>query len=1199
MLNIRVQGIPPHNLNNNNTDIVALKSNNALGTKFWVTTQRKYKNHGYSDDYSGFVIVATENGTIVNIDPKGNNLLYHGTTPFSVTLDKGQAIAIRAAGQAPAQHIAGVRVTTTNNKKIAITVFDDSMQITDGGGSWDLFADQLVPEELVGYEYIVMKGNIQDNNDATNPFDGEAIFITPTMDNTDIYINGALVATNIPAGGYFEYVIKVHPTHVRATNPVYLNHISGWQSPSVSPFVGRELGGAILPTIDGCTGSHSVTLKKTPATNFYYYINIMVRNDTAVGSPTRNQAIHHFTYSINNGPPIALNPDHFTYIMDSAFAIYDRDKAGGGAFYNTINDGDVVRVENDLARFHLGVMQGRASPGSKYGYFSDYAESGASAGIGGFTQPPSDVFCSLNPIRLVAGGGTAYQWTTPLDPLLINQLDYDTVAAPYFFPDTSGYYYFNVIVTGECFTTQTLEIDVLVLAGTASNFTFSSDVGCSPFAPIMTNNSDTVIGTSQIWTIETAASGTYQIDQDTIPRTYPLLLPENHTDTIQKHTVTLIVKNGNDCPTEKTKVISVKPQVNSDFTLDENSGCHPHTVNFTNLSTGHLDSTSYTWYFGDNSQSFLLDPVNTYENYGLNDTSYTVQLEVESPLGCTDISSDTITVHPRVRAAMAINTSMSCSPLNIIIDPANSIGVDTFLWHINSPTADTTYITQIKAPVSLYHQDITYASPDTIYVDLVGMNRMGCTDSFPQRNIIVFPEVNAGFEIINDSICDADSITFANISNGFELFYNWDFDDGTVYQDTTGTDYVHAFYNRSDKDSSYRVTLTATSGYLCESIFDTLILVHPYIKANFGMDYLNNCTPILANFSNLSIRGHDFEWDFGDGENSTTADPSFTHQYWNNSATNDTTYYISLVALNNEGCSDTMVRALDIFPHVVADFSLTDSVGCSPLGVSFVNSSSGGLLSYLWDFGNGTTSTNPNPAGRSYTNFTDNDTSYIISLTAVNPYGCDSTTFDTVDVFSFIDADFNLPRADSCSPFILHPDNLSSPGAHFFEWDLLNSALPTITDPVPEFDTLTNYGFYTDTLYLRLIAYGAADPEHYACADRDSVMIKVYPELDVDFDLDVTASCQPLESDINNATNIFSGTLFQWFVDSTFYSAQPNPPDLNIPNLEDTDADHVIYLAGTSKYGCFGEHSETVTVYSLVDAKFTIIFLGRRCQRQQ
>ena len=295
---------PPHNLNNNNTDIVALKSNNALGTKFWVTTQRKYKNHGYSDDYSGFVIVATENGTIVNIDPKGNNLLYHGTTPFSVTLDKGQAIAIRAAGQAPAQHIAGVRVTTTNNKKIAITVFDDSMQITDGGGSWDLFADQLVPEELVGYEYIVMKGNIQDNNDATNPFDGEAIFITPTMDNTDIYINGALVATNIPAGGYFEYVIKVHPTHVRATNPVYLNHISGWQSPSVSPFVGRELGGAILPTIDGCTGSHSVTLKKTPATNFYYYINIMVRNDTAVGSPTRNQAIHHFTYSINNGPPM-------------------------------------------------------------------------------------------------------------------------------------------------------------------------------------------------------------------------------------------------------------------------------------------------------------------------------------------------------------------------------------------------------------------------------------------------------------------------------------------------------------------------------------------------------------------------------------------------------------------------------------------------------------------------------------------------------------------------------------------------------------------------------------------------------------------------------------------------------------------------------------------------------------------------------
>lgn len=1170
-----------------NTDIIALKAANALGTHFWASTQRKYKNHGYSDDFSGFVVVATEDGTTVNVDPNGNNLQFHGSTPFSVTLNKGQTFAVRAAGQAPAQHIFGIEVTS--NKKIAITVFDDSMQIDDGGGSWDIFSDQIVPVELVGLEYIVLKGNVEDQ--VADPKDGEAIFICPTEDNTEIFIDGTSIGTMALAGGYLSYDIKNLATHVRTTKPVYVNHITGYSTGGGT----RELGGAILPSIDNCTGSHSVTIKRTPAPGFFYFNNLMVRNDTATGSPDRNQAIYHFTYSIDGGLPIAMNPNHFTYIMDSAFAYYDRVKAGGAAYYNSVSDNQILHVENDLERFHLGAMQGDYSDGCRYGYFSDYAASDALAGVGGLTYQ-WDYYCSLNPVQLVADGGETYRWYAPFEPGLINLLDNDSIANPYFFPDSVGDYFFNVIITGECNSKDTLETEVLINTAAVNNFMFSADKGCSPFAPTLTNLSDTVVGIVQLWTIYPAIGSAYQIDQDTIPMTFALPLPENHTDTIQVHTIELKVKGvHNSCPTTRSKDIKVLPEVNADFSASPLVDCHPLVTTFSDSSTGHLDSTSFYWNFGDWTQSFEQNPTHSFVNYSLNDSVFDVMLVTESPFGCRDTMIRSVTVHPRVRAVMAVSTGASCSPLSITIDPKNSIGVDTFFWHVHSPDAlgtgdiDTSYITSINMPVSIYHYDSSYASPDTIHINLVGMNRMGCTDTFPQQSVVVYPEVIARFSISKDTICDADSIHFTNGSVGYDLFYEWDFNDGTILQDTTDADYWHQFYNRSDKDSSYNVSLYATSGYFCESTLDTVVVVHPYINANFGMDYENNCTPILTTFTNLSIRAHQCDWDFGDDSTSTTLDSVFTHQFWNNSSTNDTTYYVSLIVQNNEGCSDTIMRTLDIFPHVVAAFNQSDSVGCSPLGISFTNNSSGGILSFLWDFGNGTSSTNPNPTSRTYTNYSAYDTTYFTSLTAINPYGCDSTMNDSVTVFAFVDADFNLPRADSCSPFTIRPANLSSIGAHVYEWDFLGSGLTTSTDYEPVMPPFTNTTLAEDTIDIRLIAYSFNDVPHRACADTHTITVVVYPELDVDFNLDNgLASCQPYNSPITRTTNLPAGNLFQWYIDGTFYSADQDPPDLNIPNLESIDVAHTVWLYGESMHGCRDTASQNIMIYSLVDSRFTI-----------
>jgi PKD repeat protein len=1176
-----------------NSDIVALKAANALGKEFWVSTQRKYKNHGYSDDFSGFTVVATKDGTVVDVDPRGNNLEHHGTTPFQVTLNKGECFAVQAAGQAPDDHIFGIHVTS--NKDIAIVIYDDSMQMTTTGGNWDIFADQLVPKDVVGLEYIALRGWVQDKAGETE--DGEAVFVTPTEDNTDIFINGVLAAAGLMAGQYFEYTIDINDltTHIRGSKPIYVNHISGYADDKdyTRDNAARELGGAILPPIDKCTGSYSVTVKRTPATKHkFYFNNLLVRNDTVTGSPTKNKAIHNFTYSINNGVPVQINPNHFTYIMDSAFAVYDRSKAQAlnhKAYYENVLDGQLLRVDNSVGRFHLGTIQASKSPGCKYGYFSDFANSAPDAGIGGFTQGESELFCSLNPIQMVAGGGTAYKWTTPFDPTLIDRISFDTVAAPIFYPDSTGIYYFDVEITGECYTSVKLPLEIIIMEATLASFSFSNDDDCSPFAPILFNQTDTIVAPNQVWIVKPAVGNAYEISQDTIPRNYNLSLPLNKTDSIQVHTVELIVDNNNACPSKQSKEFKVRPEIKASFLPTDTIGCHPFTISFTNNSSGNLDSTSYYWDFGDNTQSFDSIPTKTYTNYTLYDTTHTVTLVTDSPFGCTDTARKDIVVHPRIKVNVAVDSTSSCSPLISNLSPASSFGADTLWWNIDYFYSDSVHKTTSLTPITLTHFDTsTAAGPDTLYVQLIGSNRMGCMDTATTRQLISYPDVIADFTIDKSIVCDSVPITFTNNSTGYKLKYDWDFGNNTYNQDSTSQSYTKAFYNRTGADTIYTITLEATSGYFCSDVMDTTILVHPYVKADFGISYENNCSPLNALITNTSIRSQINQWDFGTGTYDTIAVASFGRKFINPFPDKDTTLTIQLVVRNSEGCFDTLARQLPLFPQVVSDFEFTtDSVGCAPLTVGFNNKSTGGNLYYTWDFGdNSSSSSGAANFNKTFNNVTDLDTTFMVSLTVKNLMGCDSIITRPVNVFAFVDAEFNLPVTDSCSPFVIRPDNLSSQGAKVFEWDFGNGETSTLPNPVvPAYieqdEVIGNYN-------VRLIAAGASDPAHLACADTHIVPVTIYPELEADIILADTANCQPLMSAITNNTNIIPNTSFTWYIDQKFYSSDPTPPDLIQNNFQPYDTNLTVYLYGRSEHGCRDTAKQEIYVYSNLDAFFSV-----------
>lgn len=148
--------------------------------------------------------------------------------------------------------------------------------------------------------------------------------------------------------------------------------------------------------------------------------------------------------------------------------------------------------------------------------------------------------------------------------------------------------------------------------------------------------------------------------------------------------------------------------------------------------------------------------------------------------------------------------------------------------------------------------------------------------------------------------------------------------------------------------------------------------------ADFEGDPVTGAAPLSVEFTDLSTNGPtEWLWDFGDGDTSTDQNP--IHEYQDPG-----TYTVELNVSNLEGVDDEVkvdyVTVGETPPgtEFVADV-LTGGV---PLEVHFTDLSTLDPFEWLWDFGDGTTSTEQNPT---HTYYVEGD--YTVSLTATNDGG--------------------------------------------------------------------------------------------------------------------------------------------------------------------------------------------------------------------
>lgn len=147
-----------------------------------------------------------------------------------------------------------------------------------------------------------------------------------------------------------------------------------------------------------------------------------------------------------------------------------------------------------------------------------------------------------------------------------------------------------------------------------------------------------------------------------------------------------------------------------------------------------------------------------------------------------------------------------------------------------------------------------------------------------------------------------------------------------------------------------------TAGFLLFASFVLLLAgcKKPVPVANFSMSYSDNTAPCEVSFTNNSTDAASYVWEFGDGGSSADRDPKHTF-------TEGGTYSVKLTAIS-EGGSSTLTKTVEIkSAPPVANFTFTGDNNQAPCQVVFTNTSVN-AVSYLWEFGDGMSSTEANPA---------------------------------------------------------------------------------------------------------------------------------------------------------------------------------------------------------------------------------------------
>ncbi len=399
----------------------------------------------------------------------------------------------------------------------------------------------------------------------------------------------------------------------------------------------------------------------------------------------------------------------------------------------------------------------------------------------------------------------------------------------------------------------------------------------------------------------------------------------------------------------------------------------PNGTDFT-FSSNASSTASVTWDFGDGAVGTGLASAHTYVTSGV----YNVCMTTTDFLGsCTSCQAITVSTGPQPCTIFAVQDSINPATYFFTFNPINPSNQIQWTFGDGATASNVTNVSH------------TYNSPAGVYtVIAVEYDSTGTMVCQAGIGVQVGPSANCSFTFSPLSLL-TNTYLFTTSYDSTLYVPVWDFGDGISY--TGGAMEQHSYATGGVYFVCMILVDIITQNIVCTTCLQVAVPTGPttctanFTTVPFGLD------AYFIDYSSTDPAVTTYTWDFGDGSPlNTSRFPVHTYGI-------PGTYNVCLSILNSS-CADTMCQTIVVDSTIIAPVFCTSYfvfTQLSPYQLAVVNLSSGTNLSFMWDFGDGSTSTAPYPIH----NYASTG-SYNICLTVADANGCTSTYCDSLSVDS-------------------------------------------------------------------------------------------------------------------------------------------------------------------------------------------------------
>lgn len=390
------------------------------------------------------------------------------------------------------------------------------------------------------------------------------------------------------------------------------------------------------------------------------------------------------------------------------------------------------------------------------------------------------------------------------------------------------------------------------------------------------------------------------------------------------------------------------------------NGTEGSALGFDGTASSDADGSivSYEWDFGDGNLGYGVTPSHTYIGTGL----FTVTLTVTDDVGATASALTTATIAAGNQPPLAVHggpyTGTAGSPVpfdgNASSDPDGSIV--SYVWDFgDGSTANGVKVSHTYAAQGVYNVSLTVTD------DSGAVDSANTTATIDAANLPPVANPSGPYQgTVNEPL--AFDGTGSTDPDGSIISYNWDYGDGSA---GNGAASSHTY----SAEGTYNVTLSVTDDGGLVSAATTTATIGAVVNlppvANANGPYSGTVgSPVT--FDSTGSNDPDgtivrYTWDFGDGSTATGGAPNHTYSLQG-------VYTVSLTVTDDNGAMDSSSTTATIgvgnqAPVANANGSYNGTVG---IPVAFDSAGSadpdGTIVSYQWDFGDGTSAAEANPS---------------------------------------------------------------------------------------------------------------------------------------------------------------------------------------------------------------------------------------------